>query len=262
MPDDAQEVVEQEPEAEVPESESAPDQQAAGEGEGEESGRGKTVPLKTFLETRRNSQEARAALEWYRTNVGDPKDVQKYIEWKQAQAAGNTGEPAPLDAERRKAVRDLMRQADPETFEAIEAFKAERQQREESMLEYAEEVMPELAKEYGLSTKPEAVNRLGAHVALEIREDQKLLRRWKAGDGTVVKMALERYVKSYLDVVRPGAAKGDLAVKRAILKLPTPPGGGSSTSAGAKPRKEGDRGLTKSADEEAFALLQAHMRAE
>jgi len=262
MPDDVQEE-EVQPEPESQETESAPENQAAGEeGEGEKSAGGKTVPLKTFIETRRNAQEMRAALDWYRQHVGDPKDVQKYIEWKERKSQGETGEPAPLDAERRKAVRDLMRQADPETFEAIEAFKAERAQREESMLEYAEEVMPELAREFGLSSKPSFINRLGAHVALEIREDPKLLRRWKAGDGTVVRMALERYMKDYLGEVRPKTGNGDLTVKRAISKLPTPPSGGSSTSAGAKPRKEGDRGLTKAADEEAFALLQAHLRAE
>ena len=252
MPD--VETPESSPEAEVEEqptgtseAESAPDKKA-GEAESEE--KKHSVPLKTYLEQRQANKELRERLEAIERRFqqdAQPKPSDK---------------PAKLDAERKAAIDELLVEmgVDPRKVDKVtkwvEAQEAKEADRNEAMLETAVETVQALVKEHGLPSKQGFVDRLGYHVMSEIREDPKLMRRWSAGDSTVVRTAFDRYMSDYVGELRKGTNGATIATKRAVSKLPTLPAGGSGVSPGPPKRKEGDHGITKNTHDEAWNLMQ------
>lgn len=233
---------------------SAPDTKAASEKP--EDGDGKpqkhTVPLQTFLQTRDDLKESKRQLQ----------ELSKELEGLKAKLDPKPGQ-APLDADRRKAVKELLEDVEGERLRYVDELRERESLAYEARLDVSEEMVREFAVEKGLPSKDSFINRFGYNVMAEIKEDAKLLRRWNAGDLSVVKTACNRHLSEYAGELRKGngqpAADSKIATKRAVAKLPTPLSGGSGVSASPPPRKEGDVGLTKDVHERAFAHLREHI---
>jgi hypothetical protein len=206
-------------------------------------------------------KEAETVVDWYRQNIGDPNDVVEFRKWKNetlknAKKDEAEGEITPAKL---KQIKDLMRKADPEYAQFLEQQKQEKAERVDAQFDEAEEMVRDFGKSIGISTKDEAaMSRLGRQVMMEIREDPKLARLWNSGNLSCVKKALDSLEKSFLGVIRKSSIKASdsIADKRRISRLPTLPSG-SSSSLSTEKRKEGDKGITKDAHKQAWALLQS-----
>lgn len=231
---------------------SSPDTQDGGEGtEGHE----QAVPYARF-------QTVNRVANWYRENFGDPKEAARLLELKrQADApkpkpAAGEGGAELSEEDRRTAIREVMRSSAPKEFAALEEIVNREQLAEEVMLDRAEDSIREYTSASKLPKTESFVLRFGRMVMEEIKHDDKLLRRWQARDGSVIKDACSRVTKEFVDPVRSNANGKSVADKRRVASLPTPPAGGRAVGSGPAPKKDDDRGITKSSHDRAWDRLQ------
>jgi hypothetical protein len=273
MPDEKPESAAGQIEAEDESSEEQPGSQpdiTDGSEEGEE----QRVPLRRFKEVNAKFRQAASVADWYRQNIGDPNDVVEFRKWKETQAraaASGDGQPEsttkqPLTPAQLKAVRDLMRDADPEYREMLDAAKerqAERQQNEEAMFDDAHDALVQLAKDNGLNLDEPGMVMLGQQVMLAIRHDAKLLRAWDRGDIGCVEKAFGKVNESFLSKIagkKAGALRQkEAATRRRISQLPTAPSGGAATTHPVASKSKDEKGITNKTHDRAWALLQQTM---
>ena len=248
---------------------SSPDTTDGGEGEGESSGK-QTVPLRRFQEVNAKFRSAAQVANWYRENIGDPDDVVAFRKWQQQQARAETtqSEPEPpsgVTPAQLKAVRKLMRDADPDyrdMLAAREEIKKEREAAEEAMFDDAYTEIQGLAKDHGIKLNDDGMLRLSRQIMLEIRNDEKLLRQWDRRDIRCVAAAFESVNNHLLKQIggKPGnGAAVDAATRRRASRLPTAPAGGTPT-ANVKLPPQKEKGINQETHSRAFELLQQSSR--
>jgi hypothetical protein len=210
-------------------------------------------------------KEVESVLNWYRQAYGDP-DIENATQFrkfrqevlKQANQAEQDGDLTPAKLNK---IRELMRTADPEYAQFMEQQKIERESRIEAQFDAAEDEIRSLTKDAGISPKDEkTIARLARQVMLEIDSDPKLLKLWQAGNLSCVKKAWTIVNDELIDKVRKASPvlKQAIQDKRNIQRLPTLPSGQGVVSQKGKDPK--DKGLTKQANDDAWAVIQATMR--
>jgi hypothetical protein len=213
-----------------------------------------------FQQLLQQRKQAEEIANWYRANIGDPNDVIEFQKHKAqmvaaAKAAEQEGEISPAKL---KEIKALMRKADPEYAQYIEQQKQDQTDRIEAQFDAAEEQIRELATAAGIPAKNEAaVARLARQVMLEIDQDPKLKRLWASGNLSCIKKAYAVLEKDFLGVIRKAtpAQSKDIADRRRISRLPTLPSAQGTLSQQSKDKD--DKGITKSAHKQAWAILQA-----
>lgn len=221
------------------------------------------------------ASKAKEIVDWYRKNIGDPKDVVAFNAWKKdqvkkAEEAEDEGEISPAKL---AAIRKLMRAADPEYRKYLEkaeqreqAETQEKQARIDAQFDEAEDVVREFAEaEMGLKgPKVEAdISFFAQQTMLIIQNDEKMLRQWNAGHNipALIKKAcgvvLDRADKTNKSIA---ARKREAAEKRKFSRLPSLPSGGASTTGATTTSPQKEKGITKQTHEDAWAVLQQSLR--
>lgn len=248
-------------------------QKGAGQGsdkpEGDKSGSEETrsIPYARFKQVNDELQEARKIRDWYRENIGDPNDVVAYRKWQQevsekAKEDEGKGQLTPAQLAR---FRQVMKLADPQYAEFMERQQHQHQEDAEIQIDDATEQITELCAQADIKDE-DTVARIAVHVMDEIKADPKLMRKWQRGDLSCIDKAYNRYMTEFIDKFRGKAnGKGDKDLSdvknlRKISRLPSFPQGGSAGTSAPPKRKEGDKGLTKQAGEDAWAVLQSVLR--
>jgi hypothetical protein len=247
---------------------SQPDTTDGEESEGEPTGP-QTVPLRRFKEVNSRFRQAANVANWYRENIGDPKDVVAFRNWKEQQARAETQPtepeaPTTVTPAQLKAVRKLMRDSDPEYRELLaerEQTKQERAASEEVMYDDAYTEIGKLAKDNGIKLSDQGRLRLSRQVMLEIRNDPKLIRQWDRRDMECVRSAFDAVNEHLLKPIggRSNGAAVDAATRRRASRLPTAPAGGSPTSSVNIPKQK-EKGINQETHARAFELLQQSQR--
>jgi hypothetical protein len=210
------------------------------------------------------AQEAKGIVDWYRENIGDPNDVVEFKQWKaeQIQKAKADEAKGKISPEKLAQIRQLMREADPAYAKFIDKQEREEEERMDGQFDDAADRVRELCQQAGYPTEEKISARIGAHVIDEIKADKKLMQMWQRGNLKCIDIGFKRYCDEFLTPMSKTNGKSDrgLADLRKISRLPALPQGGSA--AGSKPpaRKPEDRGITKQAHEDAWEVMQSHMR--
>lgn len=219
--------------------------------------------IQTLLKARKAAEterdKVRENLSWYQQEIGSPDDVLAYKEWRKAKDAADAEskkqkESAVADTspEKIKAIRDLVLTAVPELRENF----SEKKMREEAIWDQAEREVRSIAKDAGYGNEEKFLRRLGQNIMLEINSDEKLLRRFRAGDMTALREAHESIESDYHGRLKGSLAKTakEIETKRKASRLPTPPAGSTTVSHRPKPKK--GQGLdTPGLADEAYALI-------
>ena len=246
--------------------EHATDGDKSGKKAGEGDTREQPIPYPRFKEVNEKYQEAQEIVDWYRDNIGDPDDVLAFRSWKaeQVKAAEKAKEKGKISPERLEQVRELMKMAFPQIDQVTAKQEKDEEARFEGQLDDAAERIRELCEDHDLPQDDKISGRIGLHILDEIRSDKKLAGMWNRGNLKCVDIAFKRYVEDFLGHFRKGGKNGkgdtkDVAGLRKISRLPSIPHGGETRTFEPPKRKEGDKGITKQAHEDAWAILQSHM---
>lgn len=214
-------------------------QEASGaeqEAEGEEQKKPVSIGKAQYDRVNRERHEAQRTARWYQENVGTPEEVLAYRKWKAEQGKnggtnGSQDAKQPLSSERREAVRQLIKETNPELYEFQERLERQHKALEEAQFDQAEDHVRSTAKAEGLPKDDEYVQMLGQLALLRIRNDEKLLARWNARDPKVFESSLRHVIEKFVGPTRRLGAGQAAAVKRQVSRLPSAPAG-SSTMAG------------------------------
>lgn len=229
----------------------------------------KAVPYPRFKEVIDARDQQQQIANWYRENIGDPNDVVEFRKWKaeqvkKAESAEAEGDISPAKL---AEIKKLMRKADPEYAEFLERQKMDEQTRIEAQFDQAEEDVRDLcAEELGLKKKEDEprISRIGQYVMLEIKNDPKLLRMWQAGNTTAVIKKAFKVVKDEHEGLTKNITRmrQEAEQKRKVSKLPTLPSASGSLTQGSGPNgsDKREKGITKQAHEDAWAILQQSMQ--
>lgn len=228
----------------------------------------KAVPYERFKEINDAKKQSEAIVNWYRTNIGDPKEVVAFSKWKseQLRAAKEAESEGEITPQRLAQIREIMRKADPEYAEYINNAKEERAAKEEAQWDDAAEMVTELAVEQlGLKAKTDEskINKIGQYVMLAIQNDKELLRKWKTGNLSCVKKAFATVLEDHESLGKSlTRMRQDTVAKRLVKKVPTLPSGNGSLSQDAQKGRlkglQGDAG--KQAGNDAWDLIQQSAR--
>jgi hypothetical protein len=225
----------------------------------------KSIPYSRFKAVNDAKKAAEGIANWYRHNVGDPKDVEAFNKWKSSQVkkAEQAEDDGDISAKKLAEIRKVMRKADPEYAAMVEQQKQEKEARIEAQFDEAEDCVRELAEaEYGLKGKTAEgdISWLAKQTMLAIRGDEKLVRLWNLGNT-------ERCVKKAFAIVKErqenlgkrkvSALSKEAADKRKVSKLPTLPSASGSISGKEDPKRE--KGVNKQAHTEAWEVFQQHI---
>ena len=174
--------------------------------------------------------------QWYRENVGTPDDVIAFRQWKaqQVEAAKKQEDAGQITPKQLQAVKDLMKQADPELENLKNSVKADQENKARAMLASAEEEIRDLAKGIGFTGEgaEEQIQFIAKQVAIVIRDDEDLLRLWQAGNISAVKKAFKKVNDMFIQPIRGkgNPARESATAKRKVANLPTLPAGTSTIS--------------------------------
>ena len=123
------------------------------------------------------------------------------------------------------------------------------------MFDRAEAKVRELAPPY-LASDENALARLGKLATLEILDDPKLLRLWRAGDVSCVEEAMKRVEKDFTSKIRRAANGSTAETKRRASSIPKIlPGSSTTSTKGEDPNK--GKGLSKEVHKSAWALMKS-----
>lgn len=207
-------------------------------------------------------KEISSVATWYQQNIGTPEDVLAYKQWKSEQVAKaeKLEEEGQISPKQLEQVRKLMNKADPEIQLLKQALIQQQKDREDSMLDTAEDEIRELCtKELGITgDKDESlIQTVAKNVMLIVRDDDKLMRLWRIGSTQSIKKAFGIYRTQLGVLSKASGAKPPKTLaeqKRLVLKLPTLPSG--SASLGQRTASKEKTGLTKETHNEAWDLIQ------
>jgi hypothetical protein len=206
--------------------------------------------------------EISSVANWYQENIGTPEDVLAYKQWKSEQVskAEELEDQGQISPKQLAQVRKLMNQADPEIAQIKQVLIQQQKDREDSMLDTAEDEVRELCeKELGIvGAKDESlVQNVAKNVMLIIRDDEKLWRLWRMGSTQSIKKAFQFYRTQLTALSKASGAKPPKTIaeqKRLVSKLPSLPSGAASLSQRIASKEK--TGLTKETHSEAWDLLQ------
>ena len=233
--------------------------------DGDKSGEPKQIPYARFKEVIEQSNGLKKVVDFFRSHIETPEDLIAFKEYKQkmldkAQDQKDEGE---ISAAQLAKFKKAMELANPELAAIAKSIKEEKEAKMDAQFDEAEDQIRELCASNNFPKDEKVISRIAVHVMDEIRSDEKLLRMWQAGNMKCVDKAFKAYNDEYLSIMRKGdnGNKGDkmLAEKRRIMRMPALPSGKSGNLSGAPERKAEDKGLTKQAHEDAWAVFQSHM---
>jgi hypothetical protein len=240
--------------------------------EGDESGGSKAQSrIRQLIEER---DEARRFAVEFRKHALDPQERTEWENYKKAklESAKQAEEAGDISPDRLAEIRRVMRKADPEYKQLLERAKQDEERRkqdeevrDEAKWDEAEEIVRDCASdELGLKGKTDEaeIAWIGQQVMLAIHNDEKLSRKWQAGNLSCIRQAF-KVVIEHTDKHSKSIAKLRQTAqdKRRVTKLPTLPGAsGSLTSPPQDKRLKGLQGeAAKQAGDDAWAILQQHM---
>jgi len=259
-----------ESDAEVKDESLKSSEASTGTDEGDESGKPSKANLR-IQQLVREKNEAMELARHFRQSAVDPNDRVEFKQWKadRIKAAEEAEADGDISPAKLKALRNLMRQADPEYAKLLqreaqreEQEKLTTQERIDAQFDSAEETVRDFAKTIGIPAKNEQATALFAqNVMLAVQNDPKLLRMWNTGNLSCIGKACALVRDGFIDVVRKSKSEsnGDLADRRRISRLPTLPSGGASV--GTKQETAKEKGITKNTHDDAWAYIQS-MKAE
>jgi vacuolar-type H+-ATPase subunit H len=231
----------------------------------------KYVPYSRFKEVNDAGRKATEIVNWYRENIGNPNDVVAFREWQSQQSKDINKQEREGDITEAQAelLRKAMRKASPEVFEAIEANKRDSEARFNSILASSEDEIRDIASEEGFPADDDKkMVWFGTQIMSVVKSDERLLRMWQNGNMACIRKAYKTLKEEYLPAMSKMTAKkesgekdrnGDYTQARKRAKLPTLPAGRSTGGSPPPKRADDDKGLTKTADKEAWAIFQQRM---
>lgn len=240
--------------------------ETAGENDAEQLGSKAEARIRQLVA---QNKEIKSVAEWYKQQIGSPEDVVEFTKWKRQQVANaeQAEEAGQISEKQLKAVRDLMRKADPKYAETLERIDQQDQDRADSMLITAEEEVRDLCKGIGFDKKgdEDKINFVARQISLVIRDDEKLFKMWRAGNIKCVKMAFQEVNEKFIKPIRGSQSKNqDLrqsaSEKRSVSRLPSLPAGSPALS--QKNEKPREKGINKGTHDDAWDLLQSYAKSD
>jgi hypothetical protein len=196
--------------------------------------------------------------------VGTPDDVIEFRKWKaqQVATAERQEDAGQITPKQLQAVKNLMKQADPELDALKSSVKAEQENRARAMLASAEDEIRNLAKGIGFTGQgaEDQIQFIAKQIAIIIRDDEDLLKLWQGGNLSSVTKAFKRVNDMFIQPIRGKAnpARETAQAKRRVANLPTLPAGTPAISPTNQHKESSAKGDWKSANEQAWALFQQH----
>ncbi len=217
-----------------------------------------TIPIRRFKQINEKLKSASNALKFYEQNFGSREDIAAFLKWREESSVdGRKEKPESgkrLTEEQKEAVRQLVRESDPELKTLIDEIKADKENAEEAMFDHAVITVRRLAADAGLPKDDKWLTRFGQSIMLEIKDDRSLMQRWMARDMSVVSDTFDRLKKEYIGAIQRTATGQKLADKRNLKVLPKVAAGGSATISQKKDDLKG-KGLTKDVHDRAWQYL-------
>lgn len=228
----------------------------------------KDIPYPRFKEVVDKANGLEKVVNFFRQHIESPEQLLAFKEWQKeqlekAKADEQKGDITPEQLAKFKRAMDL---ANPKLAAVVERLEREQESKLDAQFDAAEEQIRELCDANGLPTENEKVfSRIAVHIMDEIRSDEKLLRMWHAGNMKCVDKAFKNYTDEYLKTIRGNGGKKaedkQLAERRRIMRIPALPSGRTAGPSGPPERKNPeDKGITKQAHEDAWAVFQSHMQ--